>query len=94
MDLSISMATMLMQRIQMGQSRMSVSAVTPFLFEHKFESPAKMGPKSEHSLPECDDADALCLELAPVGVGPLELAAHVLLELLHVEHLKQKKKHI
>ena len=41
--------------------------------------------------PEGDDADALGLQLAAVGVGALQFAAHVLLELLHVENLKERR---
>ena len=39
---------------------------------------------------ERDDADALGLHLAAVGVGSLQLSVHVLLEFLHVEHLKRR----
>ena len=41
-------------------------------------------------VPERDDAHALRLHLAAVGVGTLQLAVHVLLELLHVEDLQRE----
>ena len=44
-------------------------------------------------LDEGDGRDALHLQLAPVRVGAFQFARHVLLELFHVEQLKNPNDH-
>lgn len=54
--------------------------------------PARAVEQLHVVLGERDRRDALHLELAPVRVGALQLAGHVLLELLHVEQLLETEK--